>query len=302
MPYYKNLEIDRKATQEEISLAFRRLAKKYHPLNSKIDMATNAQQFAQVWEAFEVLSNPKFKAIFDAYGEKVLKHGFDLDKKMNFDGVYQFKGNSNDIFNAYFGTPEAFKDRFEDDDPDLPTTLSPEEIEMRKPQPIEDLEITLDCTLAEVFNGVIKKDVALSKKFLQKDGRNIRTETVYKTIEIPAGKDHTHPIRYHREGNEGHLGQISDLVVHINLIKDPHFQRKGNNLVYIYQVSLMDALKGGQFQIQTLDSRYLNFSCDVITPQTEVKIKKEGFPYVDKVEIDDPDHETVETEGKKTGQ
>ena len=297
--YYKILELSRKATREDISSAFERLAKKYHPMNSKIDMATNAQQFAQVCEAFEVLSNPKFKAIFDAYGEKVLKHGFDPEKKMNFEGVYQYRGNAHDIFNNYFGTSEASKDRFEEDDPDLPTTLNQEELEVRKPQPMEDLEITIDVTINEIFTGVIKKDVQFKRKYLQKDGRNVVVQDVTKTIEIPSGKDHTKPICFKGEGNEGHLGQISDLIVHLNLLQHPNFKRKGNDLIYIYKLTLIEALKGGQLQIVTLDGRYLNISVEVATPQTEIKIKDEGFPFIDQVEIDDPDHETVENEGKK---
>ena len=109
--YYKNLELDRKATHNQIVTCFKRLAKKYHPMNSKIDMATNAKQFASVWEAFEVLSNPEYKAIYDAYGEKVLKHGLDSGLKMDFQGVYQYKGNANEIFNSYFDTGVEFRDR-----------------------------------------------------------------------------------------------------------------------------------------------------------------------------------------------
>lgn len=74
-------------------------------------MATNAQQFANVCEAYEVLSNQEYKAIYDAYGEKVLKHGFDPDKNMNFSGIYQFKGNANEIFNSYFDTGKEFRDK-----------------------------------------------------------------------------------------------------------------------------------------------------------------------------------------------
>ena len=109
--YYNILECDRKASKDEITASFKRLAKKYHPLNTKIDMATNAQQFANVCEAYEVLSNQEYKAIYDTYGEKILKHGFDPDKNMNFDGIYQFKGNANEIFNAYFDTGKEFKDK-----------------------------------------------------------------------------------------------------------------------------------------------------------------------------------------------
>ena len=74
-------------------------------------MATNAQQFASVCEAYEVLSNPEYKAIYDAYGEKVLKHGFEPDKNMAFEGIYMYKGNTHEIFNAYFDTGKEFEEK-----------------------------------------------------------------------------------------------------------------------------------------------------------------------------------------------
>lgn len=39
-------------------------------------MATQSKEFNRICEAFEVLSNPQFKAIYDAFGEIVLKEGF----------------------------------------------------------------------------------------------------------------------------------------------------------------------------------------------------------------------------------
>lgn len=81
-------------------------------------MATNAQQFASVCEAYEVLSNPEYKAIYDAYGEKVLKHGFEPDKNMDFEGIYQYKGNAHEIFNAYFDTGKEFLEKTSELDSD----------------------------------------------------------------------------------------------------------------------------------------------------------------------------------------
>jgi len=106
--YYKTLELPRKCSRGDITASFKRLAKKFHPLNTKIDMATNAQQFSKVCEAYEVLSNNEYKEIYDAYGEKVLKYGFDSDQNINFEGVYQFKGNSDSIFNSYFDSGKEF--------------------------------------------------------------------------------------------------------------------------------------------------------------------------------------------------
>lgn len=130
--YYKILKLDRKATKDDITSSFKRLAKKYHPLNSKIDMATNAQQFANVCEAYEVLSNPEYKAIFDAYGEKVLKHGFEPDKSMDFEGVYQYKGNAHEIFNSYFDTGKEFRAKQSEIDTDYHGHFSKAEEAKRK--------------------------------------------------------------------------------------------------------------------------------------------------------------------------
>ena len=40
---------------------YRRLALKYHPLRNPTDIATNSVRFAEICEAFDVLSNRKFK-------------------------------------------------------------------------------------------------------------------------------------------------------------------------------------------------------------------------------------------------
>lgn len=45
-------------------------------------MATQSKHFNRICEAFEVLSNPKFKSIYDAFGEIVLKEGFSEEDKV----------------------------------------------------------------------------------------------------------------------------------------------------------------------------------------------------------------------------
>jgi len=62
--YYKILGVDRNASQEEIRDAFRRLAQKYHP-----DKPTgDAEKFKKINEAYQVLSDPEKRKMYDQYG------------------------------------------------------------------------------------------------------------------------------------------------------------------------------------------------------------------------------------------
>src|SRR5215813_12693997 len=64
--YYEELGITSSATADEISAAYQRLAKQYHPdLNAgREDQAKT--QFVRAQKAFEVLSNPELRARYDA--------------------------------------------------------------------------------------------------------------------------------------------------------------------------------------------------------------------------------------------
>ena len=60
--YFKILGISRDSTDKEIKIAFRKLARKFHPdLNPKDDMAES--EFKEINEAYEILSDPEKKII-----------------------------------------------------------------------------------------------------------------------------------------------------------------------------------------------------------------------------------------------
>lgn len=65
--YYKTLGVDRSASAEEIRKAYRRLARKYHPDLNPGDKAAE-ERFKTVQEAYDVLSDPKKRQMFDQYG------------------------------------------------------------------------------------------------------------------------------------------------------------------------------------------------------------------------------------------
>jgi curved DNA-binding protein len=64
--YYKTLGVGRKATQDEIKRAYRKLARKYHPDVSK--EADAEQKFKDLGEAYEVLKDPEKRVAYDQLG------------------------------------------------------------------------------------------------------------------------------------------------------------------------------------------------------------------------------------------
>jgi len=66
--YYKILGVDKKASQDEIKKAFRKLAVKYHPDKNAGDKAAEAK-FKEINEANEVLGDPEKRRKYDTLGE-----------------------------------------------------------------------------------------------------------------------------------------------------------------------------------------------------------------------------------------
>ena len=66
--YYATLEIEKDANQDEIKTQFRKLAKKWHPDRKQGDDAE--KKMAQINMAYEVLSNPKRREMYDQHFSK----------------------------------------------------------------------------------------------------------------------------------------------------------------------------------------------------------------------------------------
>ncbi len=69
--FYKVLGLEKGASEDEIKKAYRKMALKYHPDKNK---APDAEEvFKGVAEAYEILSDPKKKELYDKYGEDGLR-------------------------------------------------------------------------------------------------------------------------------------------------------------------------------------------------------------------------------------
>lgn len=65
--YYNVLGIQKGATEDEIKKAYRKQALRYHPDKNKSPKAED--KFKEIAEAYDVLSDPKKKDIYDRFGE-----------------------------------------------------------------------------------------------------------------------------------------------------------------------------------------------------------------------------------------
>src|SRR5213075_2628604 len=92
--YYELLGVQRDASEGEIKKAFRRLARELHP---DVSEAPDAEErFKVVVEAYEVLSKPETRELYDRYGHAGLRGGGYQPGHFDF-------GSLSDLFSAFFG-------------------------------------------------------------------------------------------------------------------------------------------------------------------------------------------------------
>lgn len=85
--YYKTLGISKGATDEDIKKAYRKQALKWHPDKNK--SAAAEEKFKEIAEAYEVLSDPKKREVYDKYGEEGNVLGFFIRTELHFTLVWQ---------------------------------------------------------------------------------------------------------------------------------------------------------------------------------------------------------------------
>eukprot|EP00850_Spirogloea_muscicola_P004347 SM000018S03712 [mRNA] locus=s18:983133:984686:- [translate_table: standard] len=73
--YYNLLKVGRGASDDDLKKAYRKLAMKWHPDKNPTNKKEAEAKFKQISEAYEVLSDPQKRQIYDAYGEEGLKGG-----------------------------------------------------------------------------------------------------------------------------------------------------------------------------------------------------------------------------------
>ena len=113
--YYEVLGVAKTATADEIKSAYRKLAMKYHP-DRNPDNPEAKEKFTEVSEAYEVLSDPEKRSIYDQYGHEGLSGhfgsgGFNMNDFTHYSDISDIFG---DIFEVFLSRlPNSTTSRFQ---------------------------------------------------------------------------------------------------------------------------------------------------------------------------------------------
>lgn len=302
--YYKVLDVSKAASDDDLKKAYRKLAMKWHPDKNPNNKKEAEAKFKQISEAYEVLSDPQKRAVFDQYGEEGLKgqvpppsaggaafasgdgpSGFRFNPRNAEDIFAEFFGGSSpfsmggmggmggrggrnpfsdSMFGGFGGTESMFRS-FNDPGP----ASGP-----RKAAPIEN---KLPCTLEELYTGSTRK-MKISRNITDVSGKTMAVEEIL-TIEVKPGWKKGTKITFPEKGHEQPNVVPADLVFVID--ERPHsvFKRDGNDLIYTHKVPLAEALTGFTVTLTTLDGRTLTIPInEIISPSYEKVVPKEGMP------------------------
>jgi DnaJ-class molecular chaperone len=243
---YTVLGLQKGASTADIKKAYRKLAKQYHPDQSKDPKAKD--RFAEVGAAYEILGDDKRRGAFDR-GE------IDADGKPRFHGFEGFstagRGNAGrggfQDFEFNFGERAARGGGFDASDifADLfgGATRGARSGGFGQQAPRgEDVQTTVSITLAESVHGATKR-VALPT------GRTL-------DVSIPAGIEDGKQIRLKGQGQAGARGGTAgDAIVTVRIGRHPLFRVEGHDLRLDLPITLYEAVLGGKVNVPTLEGQ-----------------------------------------------
>lgn len=256
--YYKILGVERKATDDEIRKAYRKLAKQYHPDYNPKDKQAE-ERFKEINEAYEVLSDAKKRAHYDRLGSDFSQWqrrgnpgDFDWGQYGGFPGGTRV---SMDDLNEMFGGAGGiggFSDFFQ-------TIFGMGGRQPARPQ-TQGYQQELQITLEEAYMG--------TTRLIQSDGKE-------KQVRIPAGVRTGSKVRVPGVGPQG-----LDLYLIVEVAEDKRFERDGNDLRTSAAISAFTAILGGEADVETLEG-VLKLNIPAGTqPEQVFRLARRGMPHL----------------------
>lgn len=311
--YYEILGVPKNASADELKKAYRKAAIKNHP-----DKGGDPEKFKELAQAYEVLSDPEKREIYDQYGEDAIKEGM---------GGGGEGHNPFDIFESFFGGASPFGGGSSRGG--------------RRQRRGEDVVHPLKVSLEELYNGTSKK-LSLSRNVLcskckgsgslsgssakclgcqgagmkvsirqlgpgmiqqmqhvcpdckgsgetinEKDkctqckGQKVVQEKKVLEVHVEKGMRHSQKITFAGEADEAPDTVTGDIVFVLQQKDHAKFKRKGDDLFVEHSLSLSEALCGYQFIITHLDGRQLlikSTPSEIVKPGQFKAINDEGMP------------------------
>ncbi len=249
--YYRILGVDKKASQEEIKKAFRKLARKYHP-DVNPGNAAATEKFKEISEAYEVLSDPEKRQKYDEFGSQWQQFTQTGGRPEDFNWsqwqagpgtTYSFRTVSPEEFAEIFGGEGHFSSFFETLFGGPGRAQGPgagPEFFRPRPHRGRDVESHLAITLEEALRGT-------TRVLEWGSGKKIEAK-------IPPGVKTGSKLRLKGQGEPGFGGaEAGDLLLQIEVLPHPRFQREGDNLRMTLPVDLFTLLLGGKVTVAALD-------------------------------------------------
>ncbi len=224
---YETLGVSENASAEEIKKSYRKLARKYHPDINKDPEAQN--KFKEINAAYEVLSDAEKKAQYDQYGDQMFGgqnfHDFARGQGGNIDIEELLRGMFGGGRSSGFGGFGGFSGFGGGAGIDL------------------DMQVKITIPFITSILG--------GKHMVGSGGQSF-------DVKIPAGIKSGEMLRVKGKGKH-HNGQVGDMLIKIDIASSNEYERKGDDLYRVFNLSLKNALFGG--------------SVDVVTPEKTVSLK-----------------------------
>jgi molecular chaperone DnaJ len=308
--YYEILGLGRSASEQEVKRAFRRLARELHPDVSELPDAD--ERFRKVAEAYEVLSNPERRELYDRLGHAGLRSGGYTPGHFDF-------GSLSDIFAAFFGD-DLFagatgqrRGRGADLGAEVEIALveaasgATRQVTLEVAAPCDRCEgsgaepgaSVTSCGLCGGLGHVQHVSRSVLGEFVRTQacpqcegsgrivsercakcrgaGRTVAERSL--DVAIPPGIHDGQRIRLSGEGHAGGPGgRAGDVYVRVRVRRDPRFVRDGNDLLSTADLTMTQAALGATLPIATIDGEEEVAFAPGIQPGEVVVLRGKGMP------------------------
>ena len=244
--YYKILGFDdNKASIDEIKIAYRDLAKKYHPdVNSNNKKAE--ERFKDIGEAYNILSDSKKKRKYD----RLWSYYIGRKKKQN---VEYKDAKIKDFMELIFGEKKETQEKVKT---------------KGEPQRGEDINTEISATITEAYFGANKE---ITFKVIDGGSKKIN-------VKIPAGIRNNEKIRLIGLGKEGkNGGKNGDLFIRIKIKDNAGLRLKGIDLYTDLPISPWESVLGTTVNLQGIDDTIEIEVPKGIQSGEKIEIENQGY-------------------------